>query len=180
MNPQETLARLRVPLGWVLGLVAIFLAEPTRTYLILGVGVAAAGEMLRLWASGHLDKDRQLATGGPYAWTRNPLYLGNLLVGLGFVAATGRFLLLPLLALLFVAIYVPVMKREEGRLLAAFPIEYPGYASAVPLLVPRIPRRTDGETNAFSWSRVWRNREPVTVLGMVLVIAALWGKWMLR
>jgi protein-S-isoprenylcysteine O-methyltransferase Ste14 len=177
---SETLARLRVPLGWLMGLLAIVLAQPRGSYLVAGVVLAGVGEMLRLWASGHLDKDRKLARGGPYAWTRNPLYLGNFFIGLGFAIATGRFLLLLLLAVLFVAIYVPVMKREEARLSAAFPMEYPGYASAVPLLVPRVPRRAESESEGFSWSRVWRNREPVTVLGIVAVIAILWGKWMLR
>lgn len=176
---SDTITRWRVPAGWLLGLLALWLAEPTGGYLIAGIVVAATGEALRLWASGHLQKDRRLATDGPYAWTRNPLYLGSLLVGLGFTLATGRLFLLLVLVVLFAAVYFPVMKREAARLESAFPADYPLYASRVPLLVPRVPR-AEGEPRAgFSWSQVWANREPVTVLGLVVVVAILWGKWKL-
>jgi len=176
---SETIARWRVPVGWLLGLLALWLAKPTGGYLLAGIIIAAMGEVLRLWASGHLRKDRRLAMEGPYAWTRNPLYLGSLLVGLGFTLATGRLFLLLVLVALFAAVYFPVMKREAARLEAAFPGDYSLYASRVPLLVPRVPRE-DGQRGAgFSWNQVWVNREPVTVLGVVLVVAILWGKWKL-
>jgi protein-S-isoprenylcysteine O-methyltransferase Ste14 len=174
----EALARWRVPAGWALGLLAIWLAEPKALYLLSGVLIAVAGESLRLWASGYLEKDRALATEGPYAWTRNPLYLGSLLVGLGFTLATGRPLFVLVLAALFAVIYLPVMKREAARLEAAFPGVYSSYASRVPLLFPRWPREPGGG-KAFSWAQVWRNREPRTVAGLVLVAAILWAKWRL-
>jgi protein-S-isoprenylcysteine O-methyltransferase Ste14 len=176
---SEAIARWRVPLGWILGLLALWLAEPTRDYLLAGVLVAAIGEALRLWASGYLEKDRRLATGGPYAWTRNPLYLGSLLVGMGFTLATGRMFLLLVLVGLFAAVYVPVMKREAARLEAAFPGDYSLYASRVPLLVPRVPQEDSASGASFSWSQVWVNREPVTVLGLLLVVVILWAKWKL-
>ena len=176
---SDSIVRWRVPAGWLLGLLALWLAKPTRGYLLAGIIIAAIGEVLRLWASGHLEKDRRLAMEGPYAWTRNPLYLGSLLVGLGFTLATGRLFLLFVLVALFAAVYFPVMKREAARLEAAFPRDYSLYASRVPLLVPRVPRE-DGQRGAgFSWNQVWVNREPVTVLGLVLVVAILWGKWKL-
>jgi protein-S-isoprenylcysteine O-methyltransferase Ste14 len=177
---SETIARWRVPFGWLLGLFALWLAKPTGGYLLAGILIAATGETLRLWAAGYLQKDRRLAMEGPYAWTRNPLYLGSLLVGLGFTLATGRLFLLLVLIALFAAIYFPVMKREAARLDAAFPGDYSLYASRVPLLLPRIPREeAASRTAAFSWNQVWVNREPVTVLGLVLVVAILWGKWKL-
>ena len=175
---SEALARWRVPVGWLLGVLAIWLAKPTVSYLIAGVLIAVVGESIRLWASGYLEKDRKLATEGPYAWTRNPLYLGSLLVGLGFTLATGRPLFLILLAVLFAAIYLPVMKREAARLEVAFPGIYPGYASRVPLLIPRWPR-DPGEGKEFSWNQVWKNREPRTVVGVIAVAAILWAKWRL-
>ena len=175
---SEALARWRVPAGWLLGLLAIWLAEPTASYLVAGVLVAVVGESLRLWASGYLEKDRALATEGPYAWTRNPLYLGSLLVGLGFTLATGRPLFLLVLGALFAAVYVPVMRREAARLEAAFPGVYPGYASRVPLLIPRRPGDS-GAAKEFSWSQVWNNREPRTVVGLIAVAAILWAKWRL-
>jgi protein-S-isoprenylcysteine O-methyltransferase Ste14 len=176
---SEAIARWRVPVGWLLGLLALWLAAPTGSYLLAGVLVAGAGETLRLWASGYLEKDRSLATGGPYAWTRNPLYLGSLLVGVGFTLATGRLLLLILLVALFGAIYFPVMKREAARLEAAFPGDYSRYASRVPLLIPRIPHGDSDSGGSFSWNQVWANREPVTVAGLVAVVAILWAKWRL-
>jgi protein-S-isoprenylcysteine O-methyltransferase Ste14 len=165
-----------VPAGWVLGILALWLAKPTRSSLVAGILVAVPGEALRLWASGYLDKDQRLATEGPYAWTRNPLYLGSLLVGLGFTLATGRPLFLLVLAALFAAVYLPVMKREAARLEEAFPATYPSYASRVPLLAPRIPR-TPSTGAPFSWKQVWKNREPRTVLGLLLVAAILCVKW---
>lgn len=176
---SESIARWRVPLGWLMGLLAIWVAEPTGGYLLTGVLVAAVGESLRLWASGFLTKDRRLTMAGPYAWTRNPLYLGSFLVGLGFTLATGKMVLLLLLVALFAVVYFPVMKREAARLEAAFPADYSFYASRVPLLVPRL-RREDGARGArFSWRQVWVNREPKTVLGLVLVVLILWAKWKL-
>jgi protein-S-isoprenylcysteine O-methyltransferase Ste14 len=175
---SEAIARWRVPVGWLLGLLALWVAEPSRIYLIVGVLVALTGEAVRLWASGYLEKDRRLTTEGPYAWSRNPLYLGSLFVGLGFILATGKPLLLVLLAALFAAVYIPVMKREASRLEAAFPALYPQYASRVPLLFPRFPRES-GQGRGFSWRQVWNNREPRTVAGVVLVAAILWAKWRL-
>jgi protein-S-isoprenylcysteine O-methyltransferase Ste14 len=175
---SESIARWRVPVGWLLGLLALWMAEPTGTYLVAGIVVALMGEALRLWASGYLEKDRRLATEGPYAWTRNPLYLGSLIVGLGFTLATGRVLFLLLLVALFVAVYLPVMRREAVRLEAAFPGDYRLYASRVPLLIPRVPRES-GQGRGFSWSQVWNNREPRTVVGLIAVAAILWAKWRL-
>jgi len=174
---SETIARWRVPVGWLLGLLALWLAEPTGGYLLAGIVVAVLGEALRLWASGYLQKDRRLSTEGPYAWTRNPLYLGSLLVGLGFTLATGRLFLLLVLVALFAAVYFPVMKREAARLEEAFPGDYSLYASRVPLLVPRVPRENGARGAGFSWIQVWVNREPVTVLGLLLVVVILWAKW---
>ena len=176
---SETMVRWRVPAGWLFGLLALWFAEPTGAYLIVGVSVAAIGEALRLWASGYLEKDRRLATAGPYAWTRNPLYLGSFFVGVGFTLATGKVVLLFLLVALFAAIYVPVMKREATRLEASFPSDYSLYAARVPLLIPRAPREESAPGASFSWSQVWVNREPVTVIGVVLGVVILWAKWRL-
>ncbi len=136
---SESIARWRVPVGWLLGLLALWMAEPTGIYLVAGIVVALMGEALRLWASGYLEKDRRLATEGPYAWTRNPLYLGSLIVGLGFTLATGRLLFLLLLVALFVAVYLPVMKREASasrsgvsRRLPALRVAGPAPVSAIP------------------------------------------------
>ena len=111
---------------------------------------------------------------GPYAWTRNPLYLGSLFVGVGFALATGRFVLLLVVVLLFIAVYAPVMRREASRLAETFPEAYPAYAERVPLFWPNPARGRGAE---FSFVRVVRNREYWTVLGWLA--AALMLGWKL-
>jgi protein-S-isoprenylcysteine O-methyltransferase Ste14 len=185
MSGRGRLSRWRVPLGWLLGLGALYVARPMPWTLVAGIAVALPGEALRLWASGHLEKNRRLATGGPYAWTRNPLYLGSLLVGLGFCISTGRALLVVALAGLFVAVYLPVMRHEAARLAQAFPGHYADYAERVPLFLPRLPApaqpASEEERAQFSWSRVRENRELWTVLGVLLVVSILAGKlWLGR
>lgn len=181
VNASAVLARWRVPLGWLLGLTALYVARPTAGTLLAGVVVSLFGEGLRLWASGHLEKNRRLSTDGPYAWTRNPLYLGSLLVGLGFCLATGRPVLVIVLAVVFLLVYLPVMKREAARLEESFPGDYAAYAARVPLFVPRPPAEgprpeSESPSSRFSWTRVRENREHWTVLGLLLVVTILSGK----
>lgn len=170
---SRRLARLRVPLGWALGVAALVFARPTPALLALGAALAFAGEALRLWASGHLEKNRKLTTTGPYAWTRNPLYLGSLVVGVGFSVAAGRVALVVLLVILFGAVYIPVMKREALRLRESFGADYTLYASRVPLFLPRPPGDSERISAVFAWDRVLENREHVTVLGLLAVVSVL-------
>ncbi len=170
----KALARWRVPLGWVLGLVALYLATPDPKLYVTGLGVAGLGEAIRLWAAGHLERWKGLTTSGPYAWTRNPLYLGSVLVGLGFALATGRWEILVLLALFLFLVYRPVMRREAAALAEAHPEPYAAYAEEVPLFLPRVTPYRGGVGRRFSWKRVWSNCEHVTVLG-VSAVAALIG-----
>jgi protein-S-isoprenylcysteine O-methyltransferase Ste14 len=170
-----------VPISWALGLSLLVFSRPTSELLVAGIALALAGEAVRVWASGHLDKDRRLTTTGPYALTRNPLYFGSFVVGLGFCVASGRPLFLALLLLLFRFVYVPVMRREAARLESAYPEAYGRYAARVPLFLPR-RASPDGaaEGESFSWDRVVRNREHVTLLGIATVIAILCAKAFFR
>src|SRR5688500_2719594 len=102
--------RWRVPLGFLCAAIFIFFAKPTGTALLAGACVSLLGLALRAWAAGHIRKNTQLATSGPYAFTRNPLYLGSFLLGLGFTIASGRWYLAVLFAALFIGIYVPTMR----------------------------------------------------------------------
>src|ERR1035437_6098550 len=97
--------------------------------------------------AGCLAKDRQLATGGPYAYTRNPLYIGTLLVAAGLVLASRSILLGALFATVFALVYLPVIQNEEQHLRRLFP-EYAGYAARVPALWPRLTR-AGNSTNPF-------------------------------
>ena len=162
-------------MGWAVGLAALYLARPSNAFYASGVLLALVGESLRLWASGHLDKDQALTRTGPYRWTRNPLYFGSLFAGLGFALGTGRPVLVVVVGLLFVLVYVPVMKREARRLSERHAEDYAEFAARVPLFWPRLPGSENG-AGAFAWSRVLENREHWSLLGLVLVALALGAK----
>lgn len=170
--------RWRVPLGFLCAAVFILLARPRPLTLAAGGAVALAGLLLRAWASGHIRKNDRLAVSGPYAHTRNPLYLGSFMLGIGFVvAAAGSWWLLALLAAifagLFLGIYLPVMRVEAATLAELFGDEYERYAGAVPLFFPRPgPYRTaEGDGAKFDPSLYLRYREYRAALGLLLA----WG-----
>ena len=173
MVRAEALSRWRVPLGWVAGLGALYIAAPSFPLFAVGLALAATGEVIRIWAAGHLDKNQRVTMSGPYAWTRNPLYFGSLWMGLGFALATGRLILVAVVALLFVAVYRPVMHREAESLAEAFPAAYQAYAERTPLFWPRAPKHGDRE-GGFSWKRLKTNREHLTIAGW-LAVAVLLG-----
>jgi protein-S-isoprenylcysteine O-methyltransferase Ste14 len=171
--------RLRVPIGFAFGAIYIYLSTPSPALLILGVSVAAVGLGLRIWAAGHLQKFVRLATSGPYRWTRNPLYLGSLILGSGFMIASAHPILLIAFVVLFFGVYVPVMRREEKELQSAYGLDYEQYRDRVPLFVP-LPGKNLGHREStggtFLWTNVANNREYKAVLGFTLLTAFLYLK----
>jgi protein-S-isoprenylcysteine O-methyltransferase Ste14 len=170
-----SLSRSRVPAGYLAGLVALALARPFPLSLLIGGLLAVAGEALRIWASGHIEKTERLATGGPYALTRNPLYVGSLLVALG-VAAAAASAWAAVIALVYFAVFYPAVMREEAAFLRArFGEEYDRWAAAVPMFLPRVlpagPR-----SSRFEWARVRRNREWRTALAIPVMALALYAR----
>jgi protein-S-isoprenylcysteine O-methyltransferase Ste14 len=164
--------KLRVPLGTVLGLVFLIFMHPSYQSLWLGGIVAFLGGILRIWAAGHIEKGRVLAQGGPYALTRNPLYLGSFLMALGIlIAGQGYWLLLPF-GLFFLAVYYPVMKAEEQELLQGYGENFMQYCRRVPLFLPTL-RFVSGPPSIFLWSRVLKNREHKTFAVLVLTVTIL-------
>src|SRR6188474_1976213 len=136
--------RWRVPLGFLCGAAFIFFARPTPRALLIGASVSLLGLALRAWAAGHIRKNAQLATSGPYAFTRNPLYFGSFLLGLGFTIASGQWFLALLFAALFIGIYLPVMRVEASTMGQLFGQEFENYRRSVPLFFPRLtPYRRD-------------------------------------
>ncbi len=131
--------RMRVPSGFLLGICFGLLAQPTPVSLLYGPLLAFPGLALRGWAAGHLKKNLDLADGGPYAWTRNPLYLGTLLVALGLALAAQSWIVFSVTVAVFGLVYLPVIEQEEQHLLKIFP-RYREYAERVPLLWPRVPK----------------------------------------
>src|SRR5579859_2852452 len=175
--------RSRVPLGFLFAAAYLWWARPTWISLLSGSACVALGVVLRALASGHIRKNSELATTGPYAYTRNPLYLGSVLIAAGFlVAARNVWIGLAALAM-FIFIYVPVIKAEEAYLRSAFP-DYAAYAGRVPRLLPRLtPYRdensAEAENESFSAELYLRHREYNAALGSLLMIGALIAKMVL-
>jgi protein-S-isoprenylcysteine O-methyltransferase Ste14 len=166
--------RIRVPLGFVFAAAYIWLAHPTILSIVAGSCVALAGLCIRALASGHVEKNEVLATSGPYAHTRNPLYLGSIILAAGFLIAAKSWWLPLIAAAMLFAIYVPVIGSEEAFLRTRFP-EFGDYAAQVPRLFPRLRpyRSTPG---SFSWHLYWKHREYNAALGAGLMIVALVAK----
>jgi protein-S-isoprenylcysteine O-methyltransferase Ste14 len=162
-----------VPLGFLAAAVFMLLARPKPWTLAVGGAVGLVGLALRAWSAGHLRKNDALATTGPYAYTRNPLYLGSFIIGLGFTVAAGRWELAIVFAALFLGIYVPVMRVESATLEELFGHKYRRYAQAVPLFMPW-PRRFQGNAQGeFDATLYKRYREYQAALGFVAAWAVL-------
>jgi protein-S-isoprenylcysteine O-methyltransferase Ste14 len=173
-------SRIRVPLGFALAVLYLWLARPRWWSLAAGAVIAAAGLLLRALASGHVQKNTEVTTTGPYAYTRNPLYVGSLIVAAGFALAARNAWVVVLMAVLFMAIYVPVVRAEEAYLRSRFP-EYAEYAQRVPRFFG-CRRNPESSGGAFSRELYLKHREYNAVLGAVLMLAALAAKiiWQTR
>jgi protein-S-isoprenylcysteine O-methyltransferase Ste14 len=173
MTPWKKLAqKTRVPVGTVLGIIFLVLMHPSVRSLWIGGVIALAGALLRLWAAGHIEKGKVLTQGGPYALTRNPLYLGSFFMAMGIIlAGQGYWLLLPFM-IFFAVFYFPVMKAEEQELFNGYGRQFVDYSNRVPLFIPGF-RKTGHASSTFLWSRVIRNREHRTVAGLIVAEAVL-------
>ena len=163
--------RLRVPFGFLLVVAFGWLARPSSSSLLAGLPVAMLGIALRAWAAGCLYKNQSLARRGPYAHTRNPLYLGTLLVAAGLVIATQRWELAVLFGAAFVFVYFPTIEQEEQHLRKLFP-EYERYAAEVPLLIPQATA-APGEGQGFTWAQYRRNQEYNAAFGLMVGVGVL-------
>ncbi len=146
--------------------------------MLLALPLGVIGEGIRFWASGHIDKTKSLATGGPYAFTRNPLYLGSVLLALGLAVASASLWAVLAVAAYFAAFYPSVIREEAAFLREKFAVEYGGWAAEVPAFLPRL---TPGGPRAsrFEWARVGRNREWRTAFGLPLSAALLYLRHLL-
>jgi protein-S-isoprenylcysteine O-methyltransferase Ste14 len=146
--------RLRLPLGFILGVAYLLLAPGATDPLRLAVGgaIAFVGLLVRAWASGHIMKNDRLATTGPYAHTRNPLYFGSFLIGAGFAVAAHVSLVL-VVVLFWLLVYAPTMERERRNIRGRFPDAYDEYERNVPAFFPRpTPWRGPGNAGHVPWS----------------------------
>jgi protein-S-isoprenylcysteine O-methyltransferase Ste14 len=157
------LARRRVPLGFLAAVCAALLARPTKASWLAGLAIAILGEAIRLWASGHLEKSREVTRTGPYRWTAHPLYVGSSVMALGVVVAAHSAIVGVLVAIYMTATITAAVRTEEAFLRRSFGPAYDQY------------RRSEGTVPArrFSVSRVLRNREYRAVAGLSIGFALL-------
>ena len=161
----EAVARWRVKVGFVVIVIFFWLAQPTWASLAVGAFIGLCGLALRAWAAGHLAKNERLATSGPFAHVRNPLYLGSLTVGIGFAVASADGVLAVLLLSYFVLFFLPVVEEEEGHLRELFST-YADYAERVPRLLPRWAGINRSEQR-FRLLLYKKNQEYQALLGFV-------------
>jgi hypothetical protein len=155
-------------------MLVVALSRPTPKSLLLGLPLAVVGEAIRIWASGHIEKTRRLATGGPYAHSRNPLYVGSLLIALGIAVACASPWVALVAAAYFLAFYPSVMREEAAFLAKRFPEEHAAWAAAVPLFWPRLTPRGPRATR-FRRERVRANREWRTAAALPPLAALLFA-----
>jgi protein-S-isoprenylcysteine O-methyltransferase Ste14 len=169
--------RWRVRVGYPVALVYLALARSSTRSLMIGGAIGIVGLAIRAWAAGHLRKHQALAVGGPYAFTRNPLYFGSVILAAGFVAAGKSVWAAIVVAGYLVLFYPAVMRREEVELQEHYGEDFKRYASAVPLFWPRFRRFVASNgAEKFSGQLYRRNREYQAAIGFLTGIAVLWAR----
>ena len=172
----QILNRWRVRAGLPSVLFTIFLAKPNYYSLLSGFGFYLLGMLLRAWSSGHLKKEVELTTSGPYRYTRNPLYLGNLLMGMGVVAAARSWGVLIVIGLYFLVFYPAIILREKEKMRELYPEQYRDYSAQVPLLLPTWKSYSQAPPRVFSWSFYQRNKEFRAIYASLI----FWGLMILK
>jgi protein-S-isoprenylcysteine O-methyltransferase Ste14 len=164
--------RWRVRVGYPVGIAAFVFAKPQLKWMICGVGIALLGLLLRGYAAGHLRKHQQLATSGPYAFTRNPLYLGSVLLAAGFSVASHSWISALLLGAYLAIFYPAVIRREQFELEQHYGAAFVEYAARVPAFWPRWTPAMRS-TERFSWPLYRKNREYEALIGLGVAMAIL-------
>ena len=163
------LARLRVALGWVFGLLVIVVAQPTLQTIAIGMSIAVLGEAIRIWAAGHLNKSREVTSSGPYRFVGHPLYLGSSVMGFGLAIASNSVIVAALVAFYLATTITAAIKSEEAFLRRHFGEQYELYRSGV-----AERRRSPGaKGRRFSLRQAIANREHRAVLGLAVAILLL-------
>jgi protein-S-isoprenylcysteine O-methyltransferase Ste14 len=174
---QKVARRIRVPLGFVFAGFFLWLARPTWQTMLVSLLLVAPGVWLRAYAAGYVRKNAELTRTGPYAYTRNPLYLGSMMIAFGFAAAAGSWVILIVLAALFAVIYVPTIQSEESYLREHF-AGFEEYAAKVPRLLPRLraavfPGNENASGGRFSAMQWRHHREYNALMGAGAIYVAL-------
>lgn len=172
VDKKRLLQRIRIPLGFLFAAVFLVFARPSGLSLAVGGGIALVGLAIRAWASGHIRKARELAVTGPYAYTRNPLYLGSLILGVGFTIASGVWWLALLFTALFLGVYLPVMKVEAEDIRHIFGGAYDEYERNVPIFIPGVRRQPNIHAK-FDFRLYLQYREYRAAIGAVVAVGVL-------
>jgi len=176
---KEILYSWRVRAGLLGIILAAILANPNGTSLISGFAVCLPGLFFRAWAAGHLRKDKELTVSGPYRGTRNPLYLGNLVIGLGIVTASRSIWVLGIVTVYFLLFYPLIIRMEVEKMRRLFPLEYTEYSQKTPLLFPFRWPSSPSKKRKFSWVLYLKNSEWRALLGTILFWLIMLGKLLL-
>jgi hypothetical protein len=160
------IARLRVPLGFLFAVLTAWLATPTVSSLVAGGGIACAGEALRVWAAGHLNKSREVTVSGPYRWMAHPLYVGTAVIGGGVAVACRSVVLAIAIAGYLAATLIVAMRREDAFLRAKFGAAYASYRA-------REAAPSSARGRRFSFARARANREYRAAFGLIAALAGL-------
>jgi protein-S-isoprenylcysteine O-methyltransferase Ste14 len=160
---SKAIARRRVPLGFLCGAVVLWLAQPTWDSLAIGGALAAAGEALRVWAAGHVEKSREVTRSGPYHWLRHPLYVGSSIIGAGLAVTAASRPVAILIAVYLLTTIPAAILAEEAHLREKFGGAYDAY----------IKRQSPPMVRSFSLARARSNREHQTVIGLMAALALL-------
>lgn len=172
--------RWRVRLGYPVAVIYWLLATPSPRWILIGGSIALFGLLVRATAAGYLRKSEELATSGPYARTRNPLYFGSSLLAVGFAIAGGSWLAAGVVVVYFAIFYYAVMRNEEEELRERYGSAFEEYAARVPLFFPRMfdatsETRADGPpAKEFSWAQYRRNREYQALVGTIAALGFVW------
>ena len=173
--------RLRLKAVWLLIVPFLWFARPTPSLLLVGAVLAAAGLLVRGWAAGAIHKEKELTTTGPYAFTRNPLYVGSFFIGLGVTVAGGQWIFAALFLVFYLGVYGRTMRGESDLLTELFGDRFLHYRDNVPAFVPRgTPYRAPGASGGgFTWAQYRRNREWEAGLGVLAAFGFLALRWWL-
>jgi protein-S-isoprenylcysteine O-methyltransferase Ste14 len=172
VDPKALVSRIRVPAGFFFAALYLYFSTPSIQSLWIGGSLAFTGILVRAWATGHIRKNDELTVSGPYALTRNPLYFGSFVIGMGFSIAGANPVILVVFLACFTAIYLPVVRQEMQYLKLKFPKEYERYQATVPLFFPRLAAESLGQER-FSFHRYLKHREYQALIGFVAALGFL-------
>lgn len=172
----STIYEWRVRAGLMGAIASVLLARITPLSLFCGLSIALCGLLIRAWACGHLIKEKELATSGPYRYTRNPLYFGNFIIGIGVVVSANSWWTLIIFAVYFLIFYTVIIIVEKDRMKTLFPRKYKEYSQKVPLVFPVIRLKYPKSHQKFNWRLFRKNKENRALIG----ILAYWSLFALK